>query len=91
MSACLAGDVSNNILNRNYEKQKSLHYYIEIYLEKIILFRNTRSSFTRTKEVNAGLVKLSKELGIPLVATNDLHYVNKEDAKIHDVLMYTNG
>ena len=88
LSACLAGDVSNNILNRNYEKAKEFALlYRDIFGEDNFYLEIQNHHLPEQKEVNAGLVKLSKELGIPLVATNDLHYVNKEDAKIHDVLM----
>ena len=88
LSACLAGDVSNNILNRNYEKAKEFALlYRDIFGENNFYLELQDHHLPEQKEVNAGLVKLSKETGIPLVATNDLHYVNKEDAKTHDVLM----
>lgn len=88
LSACLAGDVSNNILNRNYEEAKRFALlYREIFGENNFYLEIQDHNLPEQKEVNAGLVKLSKETGIPLVATNDLHYVNKEDAKTHDALM----
>ncbi|MEG0857100.1 MAG: DNA polymerase III subunit alpha [Terrisporobacter sp.] len=88
LSACLAGDVSNNILNRNYEEAKKFALlYRDMFGEGNFYLELQDHNIPEQKEVNAGLVKLSKETGIPLVATNDLHYVNKEDAKIHDVLM----
>ena len=88
LSACLAGDVSNNILNRNYEEAKKFALlYRDIFGDENFYLEIQDHNLPEQKEVNAGLVKLSKETGIPLVATNDLHYVNKEDAKTHDVLM----
>ena len=88
LSACLAGDVSNNILNRNYEEAKKFALlYREIFGQDNFYLEIQDHNLHEQKEVNAGLVKLSKETGIPLVATNDLHYVNKEDSKTHDVLM----
>ncbi|WP_297130599.1 DNA polymerase III subunit alpha [Terrisporobacter sp.] len=88
LSACLAGDVSNNILNRNYDEAKRFALlYRDIFGEGNFYLEIQDHHLPEQKEVNAGLVKLSKETGIPLVATNDLHYVNKEDAKTHDVLM----
>ena len=88
LSACLAGDVSNNILNRNYEEAKRFALlYREIFGENNFYLEIQDHNLPEQKEVNAALIKLSKETCIPLVATNDLHYVNKEDAKIHDVLM----
>lgn len=88
LSACLAGDVSNNILNRNYEEAKRFALlYREVFGENNFYLEIQDHNLPEQKEVNAALIKLSKETCIPLVATNDLHYVNKEDAKIHDVLM----
>lgn len=88
LSACLAGDVPRALMNGNYDKAKKLaceyrdifgsgNYYLEIQDHGI----------PEQKEVNAKLVKLSRELGIPLVATNDVHYVDKDDARIQDILM----
>ncbi len=88
LSACLAGDVSNNILNRNYEKAKEFALlYRDIFGEGNFYLEIQDHNIPEQKEVNASIVKLSRETNIPLVATNDLHYVNKSDAKTHDVLM----
>lgn len=88
LSACLAGDIPRAILNRNYEKaKKTALEYRGIFGEKNFFLEIQDHNLPEQKEVNAGIVKLSKEIGIPLVATNDVHYVNKEDSKIHDVLM----
>lgn len=88
LSACLAGDVSQALMNRNYEKAKSKALeYRDIFGEENFYLEIQDHNLPEQREVNSGLVKLSKETGIPLVATNDVHYVNKEDAKIHDVLM----
>lgn len=84
LSACLAGDV-RALMNRNYEKAKQFALdYRHIWRRNFWRFKITIA----WAKVNSGLlVKLSKETGIPLVATNDVHYVNKEDSKKHDVLM----
>nr|UWI49910.1 DNA polymerase III subunit alpha [Clostridioides difficile] len=88
LSACLAGDVARALMNRNYEKAKKFAIdYREIFGEENFFLEIQDHSLPEQREVNSGLVKLSKETGIPLVATNDVHYVNKEDSKIHDVLM----
>ena len=88
LSACLAGDVSQAIMDRNYEKAKKIAIeYRNIFGKENYFLEIQDHNLPEQKEVNAGLVKLSKELNIPLVATNDLHYVNKEDSKIHDILM----
>ncbi|MFR2552303.1 MAG: DNA polymerase III subunit alpha, partial [Clostridioides difficile] len=88
LSACLAGDVARALMNRNYEKAKQFALdYRDIFGEENFFLEIQDHNLPEQKEVNSGLVKLSKETGIPLVATNDVHYVNKEDSKIHDVLM----
>lgn len=88
LSACLAGDVSQALMDRNYEKAKRLTLeYRDIFGKDNYFLEIQDHNLPEQKEVNAGIIKLSKELDIPLVATNDLHYVNKEDSKIHDILM----
>ncbi|UWD49451.1 DNA polymerase III subunit alpha [Clostridioides difficile] len=88
LSACLAGDVARALMNRNYEKAKKFAIdYRDIFGEENFFLEIQDHNLPEQREVNSGLVKLSKEIGIPLVATNDVHYVNKEDSKIHDVLM----
>ncbi|MGL5345932.1 MAG: DNA polymerase III subunit alpha [Peptostreptococcaceae bacterium] len=88
LSACLAGDVSQALMDRNYEKAKKRALeYQEIFGKENFYLEMQDHNLPEQREVNSGMVKLSKETGIPLVATNDIHYVNKEDSKIHDVLM----
>ncbi|MGL5328898.1 MAG: DNA polymerase III subunit alpha, partial [Peptostreptococcaceae bacterium] len=88
LSACLGGDISQALMDRNYEKAKKLTLeYRDIFGRDNFFLEIQDHNLPEQKEVNASLVKLSKELEIPLVATNDIHYVNKEDSKIHDILM----
>lgn len=88
LSACLAGDVAHSLMDRNYEKAKKYALmYRDIFGEENFFLEIQDHNLPEQREVNAALVKLSKETGIPLVTTNDVHYVNKEDSKIHDVLM----
>ncbi|CEN85748.1 DNA polymerase III subunit alpha [Paraclostridium sordellii] len=88
LSACLAGDVSQALMNRNYEKAKSIALrYKEIFGEDNYYIEIQDHNLPEQKEVNSELIKLSKEIGVGLVATNDVHYVRKEDSKIHDILM----
>lgn len=88
LSACLAGHIPQYLLEDNYEKAKNLTLELnsmfapgDFYLE----IQNHGIS-DQIKVLN-GLEKLSKETGIKLVATNDVHYLKKEDAEIQDVLM----
>ncbi len=88
LSACLAGDVSQALMNRNYDKAKSIALkYKEIFGEENYYIEIQDHNLPEQKEVNAKLIKLSKEIDVGLVATNDIHYVRKEDSKIHDILM----
>lgn len=88
LSACLAGDVSQALMNRNYDKAKNIALrYKEIFGEENYYIEIQDHNLPEQKEVNSELIKLSKEIGIGLVATNDVHYVRKEDSKIHDILM----
>ncbi len=88
LSACLAGDVSQAIMDGNYDKAKRIAFeYRDIFGEENFYLEIQDHNLPEQREVNSSLVKLSRETGIPLVATNDVHYVNKEDSKTHDVLM----
>ena len=61
---------------------------MRIYSEKIIFsFEIEAQGLEEEKRINPLLKKLSKETGIGLVATNDVHYINKEDSEFHDILL----
>ncbi|HJX13596.1 MAG TPA: PHP domain-containing protein, partial [Dehalococcoidales bacterium] len=86
LSACLAGEVSQLILSGRYDaaKEAALWYqqtFGDFYLEIM------KHPIPELDTVNRHLLQLSKETGIPLVATNDTHYVNREDAPTHDLLL----
>ena len=88
LSACIAGEIQELILNNNYEKarEKAL-LYIDIFGKDNFFLEMQDHNMSEQKIINKGLMMLSKELDIPLVATNDVHYINKEDARFHDVLL----
>lgn len=87
LSACLGGEVQSNILKNNYEKAKEAALkYKEIFNGDFYLELQDHG-MEEQKKVNEENIKLSQETGIPLIATNDVHYINKEDSKSHDVLM----
>lgn len=88
LSACLAGDIPKAISNGNYEKAKQLAYkYNGIFGEGNFYLELQDHGIKEQKIVNQQLIKLSRETGIPVVATNDIHYINKEDAEYQDVLL----
>ena len=87
LSACLGGEIQSNLLNDNYEKAKrDALMYKDIFKDGFYLEIQNHGMEEQIK-VNELNIKLSKETGIPLVATNDVHYIKKEDSKSHDILM----
>lgn len=88
LSACLAGSIPQALMNSDYEgaKRQALEFR-EIFGENNFFLEIQDHGIEAQKEVNMGLYRLSDETGIPLVATNDAHYLTREDARIQDVLM----
>ena len=88
LSACLAGAIPRLILQGNFdgatEYAKTMR---DIFGEGNFYLEIQDHGMPEQKEVNRGVIKISKELGIDLVATNDAHYLTRGDAKIQDVLM----
>ncbi|MBZ2175656.1 DNA polymerase III subunit alpha [Schnuerera sp. xch1] len=88
LSGCLAGEVQQYLLNGNYEKAKEISLkYNQIFGQDNFFLELQDHGMDEQKEINDKLIKLSKETGIPLVATNDVHYLKKEDAIVHDTLL----
>ncbi len=91
LSSCAQGEVASFILADEYDKAKNAaarfqklfgdDYYLEI---------QRHPGITDQEKANTGIIKISRELGIPLVATNDCHYLKPEDAFAQDVLMMIN-
>jgi len=87
LTSCLAGEVPTYILNNRIDKAKeSIKEYLDIFGEDFYLELQD-NGLEEQKYVNEKLIELSKEFSVPLVATNDVHYLNKEDAEIHDILL----
>lgn len=88
LSACLAGEIPRLIVNDNYEKaKKTACEYREIFGKDNYFLEMMDHHLPDQRVVNEALRKLSQETGIPLVVTNDAHYLRREDARIHDVLL----
>ena len=88
LSACLAGEVQRNILRGMYEEGKAAALrYQEIFGEGNFFLELQDHGMPEQKLVNQGLVRMAKETGIELVATNDVHYTYAEDEKPHDILL----
>ncbi len=88
LSACLAGEVQTYLLENNYDEAvKTALLYKDIFGENNFFLEMQDHGIEEQKTVNNLLLKISKETGLKLVATNDVHYINKEDAYFHDVLL----
>ena len=88
LSACLAGEVQRNIARGMYEEGKAAALrYQQIFGEGNFFLEMQDHGIPEQKLVNQGLVRMSKETGIELAATNDVHYTYAEDAKPHDILL----
>ena len=88
LSACLAGEIPRALAQNDYEGARQAaerfsqmfgpdHFYLELQDHGIPL----------QNQVNQGVLRLAAETGLPLVITNDAHYLRKEDAKLQDVLL----
>ena len=88
LSACLAGEVQRNILRNMYEegKEAALRYQ-EIFGEGNFFLELQDHGMQEQKLVDQSLLRMSRETGIELVATNDVHYTYAEDEKPHDMLL----
>ena len=88
LSACLAGDVPQRLLSDDYEGAKSLALkYASIFGEGNYYLEIQDHGLEEQKKVMDGLIRISQETGIPLVATNDAHYLKKKDAHAQKVLI----
>ena len=87
LSGCLSAEVPTRILEgRLDEARKLLIEYAEVF-DAVFLEMQDHMEIPEQKRVNEGLLKLHKDTGIPLVATNDSHYTTRADARMHDVLL----
>ena len=87
-SACLAGPVPRMLLTGSYDMAKDMALkYLDIFGEGNFFLELQNHGIPEQKTVNAGLIKMSEETGIPLICTNDVHYIRQEDWEAHDVLL----
>lgn len=88
LSACLAGEIPKALSENNYEKAKELTLeYKDIFEEGSFFLEMQSNGIDEQVLVNQGIVRLSRELNLPLVATNDSHYLTKDDYYSHEVLL----
>ena len=88
LSACLAGELPRLIMKNEYEKAKeSALWFKRVFGEGNYYIELQDHDIFEQKQVNAKLIQLSRETAIPLVATNDVHYIEKADSEAHKVLL----
>ena len=87
-SACLGGEVQRLILDRDLEAAKAAALeYREIFGENNFFLELQDHGMPEQARVNRELIKISEELNFPLTVSNDVHYLDRDDAKSHDVLL----
>lgn len=88
MTACLAGEIPQCLLRGRYEEARDAAlYYDSLFGRGNFYLELQDHGLAEEKQVCQGLRRLSEETGIPLVASNDFHYIQRTDAEIHDVLL----
>src|SRR6056297_1463601 len=88
LSACLQGEIPQLLINGNYDlAKKAASDYQAIFGKDNFFLELQDHNLQKEKEAAQGLLRLSKEDKIPLVVTNDSHYLNKEDAELQDILL----
>ena len=87
-SACLAGEVARNITRDDMEAaEEAALRYQDIFGKGNFFLELQDHGYADQQKVNSALLRMHKKLGIPLIATNDVHYTRAEDAEAHDILL----
>jgi len=87
-SACLNGEIAHHLLSNNKKQaRRSAEEYRDIFGADNFYLEIMENGLPEQKKVNRELVEMGKKLSIPLVATNDCHYLNRADAEAHDILL----
>jgi len=88
LSGCISGEIPKNIAAGNIEATKRImEEYIDIFGRDNFFLELQDSGIPEQKNINRAIMELSSEYKIPMVATNDIHYLDKSDSKAHDVLL----
>jgi DNA polymerase-3 subunit alpha len=86
LSACMSGEIPARIMqNRMQEARQLAIWYKKLFGDFYLEIQ--RNPIPELDKINRELIAMGKELNIPLVATNDVHYIYKEDAPVHDLLL----
>ena len=88
LSACLHGEIPSLLLRGEHEKAVSTaEQYRDLFGEDNFFLEIMENGIPEQKKVNEGLIEISRRLSLPLVATNDCHYLKRDDAEAHEVLL----
>jgi DNA polymerase-3 subunit alpha len=88
LSSCLKGEIAQHLLRNDADSaRKVAESYCTIFGEGNFFLELQDHGMQSQKIVNDGIVGIGTEMGVPLVATNDVHFLNREDAEAHDVLL----
>ncbi len=91
LSACLAGEIPQFLLQKDYDRAKDTAlWYNDLFGKGNYYLELQNHGLPEQIQVNEGIKRINRETGIPLVATNDVHYIEKQDAKIQQVLICIN-
>ena len=88
LSACLGGEIAQTLMHQGYEKAKEVALeYRDLFDPGSFHLEIQPNGLKEQENVNESWIRMARETGIPLVATGDCHYVNRSDAKAHEILM----
>ena len=88
MSACLRGEINETLLEKDYDDGRRLAYtYLDIFGKGNFFLEIQDHGLEPDKRLRPQVSRLSQEMGVPLVATNDSHYLRREDARAHEVML----
>lgn len=88
LTGCLNGEVPQLLLtNQDHQAEKRLRDFIEIFPGDVYVELQHHAKIAHQEVVNEKIIALARRLGLPLVATNDVHYVNPDDAEAQDILV----
>ncbi|HTR20063.1 MAG TPA: DNA polymerase III subunit alpha [Gemmatimonadales bacterium] len=88
LAACLSGEIALYLRQGNYEAARSsAEYFARVFGRDGFWLEVQNHGIEEERTVTAGMFRLADELGLPVVATNDAHYLRKDDAEAHDVLL----
>ncbi len=88
LSGCMAGEIPDALRYGNWDEAvKKASFYRDLFGPDHFYLEIQRHAIENLAEINRGLLDLARELLLPIVATNDFHYIRRDDAEAHDVLL----